>query len=149
MAKTSNLGLNEINGSDFIDYSVFNTAFKTIDALGLDYIVEQGTSGEWWYRKWKSGRAECGIDDKNIGDQEIIAWNWLWMSHFVSVSNWPISFSGRPGFHVGLNYTQGNRGDVWVTSEWTDSGLKLALMASSNETVRQAHISVYMHGKWK
>ena len=24
-----------------------------------DYIVEQGTSGVWFYRKWASGRAEC------------------------------------------------------------------------------------------
>ena len=77
MAKTPNLGINEINGSDYIDYSVFNTVFNTLDALGLDYIVEKGTSGEWWYRKWKSGRAECGIDNKNLGDQEVIAWNWL------------------------------------------------------------------------
>ena len=29
--------------------------------LGLiaDYVVEQGTSGEWTYRKWASGIAEC------------------------------------------------------------------------------------------
>lgn len=29
--------------------------------LGLiaDYVVEQGTSGEWTYRKWNSGVAEC------------------------------------------------------------------------------------------
>lgn len=26
---------------------------------GVDYIVEQGTSGDWTYRKWKSGVAEC------------------------------------------------------------------------------------------
>lgn len=24
-----------------------------------DYVVEQGTSGIWWYRKWNSGIAEC------------------------------------------------------------------------------------------
>ena len=28
-------------------------------ALPADYIVEQGTSGIWTYRKWNSGIAEC------------------------------------------------------------------------------------------
>ena len=28
-------------------------------ALSVDYIVEQGTSGIWTYRKWNSGISEC------------------------------------------------------------------------------------------
>lgn len=32
---------------------------KILDALKVDYIVEQGTSGDWIYRKWNSGIAEC------------------------------------------------------------------------------------------
>ena len=24
-----------------------------------DYVIEQGTSGVWFYRKWNSGLAEC------------------------------------------------------------------------------------------
>ena len=27
--------------------------------LGVDYIVEQGTSGRWTYEKWNSGKAAC------------------------------------------------------------------------------------------
>ena len=45
--------------------------------MGVDFIVEQGTSGIWTYRKWNSGVSECwGIDtshtsvagNKNIND---------------------------------------------------------------------------------
>ena len=32
---------------------------KILNALSVDYIVEQGTSGSWTYRKWNSGIAEC------------------------------------------------------------------------------------------
>lgn len=37
---------------------------KILDALKVDYIVEEGTAtpdsyGTWTYRKWKSGVAEC------------------------------------------------------------------------------------------
>lgn len=32
---------------------------KLLNAVKTDYIVEQGTSGIWAYRKWNSGIAEC------------------------------------------------------------------------------------------
>ena len=32
---------------------------KLLEAVSVDYIVEQGTSGIWTYRKWNSGIAEC------------------------------------------------------------------------------------------
>lgn len=32
---------------------------KMLNAIKVDYIVEQGTSGNWIYRKWNSGVAEC------------------------------------------------------------------------------------------
>lgn len=32
---------------------------KVTNALKVDYIIEQGTSGDWTYRKWNSGIAEC------------------------------------------------------------------------------------------
>ena len=32
---------------------------KMLNAIKVDYIVEQGTSGGWTYRKWNSGIAEC------------------------------------------------------------------------------------------
>ena len=36
------------------------SAAEALENFGIaDYIVEQGTSGIWAYRKWKNGRAEC------------------------------------------------------------------------------------------
>lgn len=32
---------------------------KLLNAIKTDYIVEQGTSGGWTYRKWNSGKYEC------------------------------------------------------------------------------------------
>lgn len=32
---------------------------KILDALKVDYIVAEGTSGSWFYRKWNSGKYEC------------------------------------------------------------------------------------------
>ena len=32
---------------------------KLLEAVKVDYVVEEGTSGSWTYRKWNSGTAEC------------------------------------------------------------------------------------------
>ena len=54
-----NQNITEIN-SEIDDINAHITAEK-------DYIVEQGTSGIWTYRKWKSGIAECwGNQDQTV-----------------------------------------------------------------------------------
>lgn len=30
-----------------------------LERLGIDFVVEEGTSGIWTYKKWNSGIAEC------------------------------------------------------------------------------------------
>nr|DAF70060.1 MAG TPA: hypothetical protein [Caudoviricetes sp.] len=98
MTSTANLELDVINGSDFISPDIINKNFAKVDAVGKDYIIEQGTSGEWWYRKWKSGRAECGIDYKDFGNQTLSSSNWpsFYMSGLMSFGAYPFAFSKRP-----------------------------------------------------
>lgn len=56
---TTNLGLTIINHGDNVSPDPINNNMQTLDALGVDYIVQQGTSGNWRYRRWKSGTYEC------------------------------------------------------------------------------------------
>lgn len=56
---TTNLGLATLNQSDNISPTPINQNMEKIDELGVDYIVSQGTSGKWRYRRWKSGTYEC------------------------------------------------------------------------------------------
>lgn len=46
------------------------SAAPVYDVINADHIVEEGTSGNWTYRKWSSGIAEC------------------WGTHSWSVSSW-------------------------------------------------------------
>ena len=98
MASTTNLGLDIINASDYISPEVINKNFGKVDAVGKDYIVAQGTSGEWWYRKWKSGRAECGIDYKDFGNQNLSTrgWSSFYGTEPMSFGAYPFAFSKRP-----------------------------------------------------
>ena len=71
---TPNMSLALVPTSNFVTPEDFNRNFEKLDALGLDYVTEFGTSGEWWFRKWKSGRAQCGIDYKEFGDATLVPW---------------------------------------------------------------------------
>lgn len=56
--KTSGIWM-DVDASGNPVYGMTSPA-KFLEALGVkDYIVEQGTSGGWTYRKWNSGIAEC------------------------------------------------------------------------------------------
>lgn len=56
---TTNLGLQTINQGDYVSPDPINSNFEALDALGLDYVVAQGTSGIWRYQRWRSGKYEC------------------------------------------------------------------------------------------
>lgn len=77
-------------GSVTVSYAVYNTTSASVSmnlrvdilwakvdgasaSFQTDYIVEQGTSGNWTYRKWNSGIAECWGEYKTT------------ITHYVSV----------------------------------------------------------------
>lgn len=92
------MGLELINASDYVSPDPINRNFEKLDVLGTDYVTEQGTSGEWWYRKWKSGRAECGIDSKTFPRQTLVGTQFGddWRTPTLSFGAYPFSFSAAP-----------------------------------------------------
>lgn len=97
MANTTHLQLQKINSSDFVSPEPINNNMDKLDALGIDYIVQQGKTGEWWYRKWKSGRAECGIDNKNFGSATLQAWGNVYSTYIgFSFGAYPFAFKQAP-----------------------------------------------------
>ena len=51
--------ITETESRKFVDPEEYGTLKNDVDTLKGDYIVEQGTSDDWYYRKWNSGIAEC------------------------------------------------------------------------------------------
>lgn len=51
---------------------------KLLEAVKVDFVVEEGTSGIWTYRKWNSGIAECwGTKTEN---KALTAWgSWYYV----------------------------------------------------------------------
>lgn len=71
----------------------------------VDYVVEQGTSGIWTYRKWASGIAECW--SSTYVDKTVKATDWQVAEE--NISNWtmtdtyyfPFNFVDIPSAQVG------------------------------------------------
>lgn len=61
---------------------LYNVLKNIVKRLGVDYIVEQGTSGGWTYCKWASGKSEC--------------WGTL-TQNVTSWTAWGSSYEGKPG----------------------------------------------------
>lgn len=99
MAKTTNLGMTVINSSDYISPDPINDNFEIVDQLGVDYVTSSGTSGNWWFRKWNSGRAECGIDYLSFGTVSITseyAENMFKNATDLKFGAYPFTFSSVP-----------------------------------------------------
>lgn len=94
---TKYMALDTINTSDYVSPTTINNNFTKLDPLGLDYVTARGTSGEWWYRKWKSGRAECGIDYKSFGTLTMREWGGGgYITSEISFGAYPFAFAVRP-----------------------------------------------------
>lgn len=153
---TTNLALETINSSDYVDPEVFNSNYTKIDKLGVDYITEQGTSGEWWYRKWNSGRAECGIDDKEFGDMSHnTSWGSMYTTPSQSFPAYPFSFSSRPFANITFNSDETKSSGTHTsyvaqeTSNSTTQPPKFRLVDPNSGTVTKPHFGIYVCGKYK
>lgn len=96
---TANLGLETIDASDYVSPTPINNNMAKLDKLGVDYVIAQGKSGEWWYRKWKSGRAECGVDSKQFGTTSLgkpTPESTTYMTTRLAFGAYPFAFKSKP-----------------------------------------------------
>lgn len=153
MSITPNLSLTKINADDFVSPDPINLAFDIIDKLGVDYVVEQGTSGEWWYRKWKSGRAECGIDHKNFGDlPHTQTWGSVYTSRGLTFGNYPFAFVDKPYSIISFLGTSDQSHWPYVAQRGSNSttiSSPFALMDPLSGIAKDATFGIYVCGRYK
>lgn len=111
-----------------------------------DYVLEQGTSGIWAYRKWSSGTAECWLlESKTItGSPGSIIGNAYYIS--TNLTDFPDIFSEPP-----RGYGSGRIGSGigWLTCVPREKrSITLFIIGNANST--EAHVdSVMLTGRWK
>ena len=118
-----------------------------------DYIVEQGTSGIWTYRKWNSGLAECwGVYTMTSAATK--AWGALYYSDTLAPRiNYPFTFTTRPQESAFLH---GSSVAGWVYPEAGGIGLNTTTQTGQYGFLRPTSIAssevkyeYTVVGRWK
>ncbi len=116
------------------------------DSSIADFVVEQGTTGIWTWRKWYSGIAECW--GKNIVTIDITtAWGTLSYGQ-VSAIEFPFTFKSAPTCQV----TAETSNAAWATcnvranTKFTSS---VMLYRLGSIAAQQCDIIYYAIGRWK
>ncbi len=114
------------------------------DARG-DYIVEEGTSGKWVYRKWASGIMECwGWKSISV----VVNQSWGTMRYAtITAENYPVAFKEQPFLNVYLN-----SGGGWITGAYSSSVTSTGyfyVMRPDNGNTVAGRVYYFAKGLWK
>jgi hypothetical protein len=118
-----------------------------------DYVVEQGTSGIWTYRKWNSGLAECwGIYTMTSACTK--AWGALYYSDTLAPRiNYPFTFTSRPQESV---FCRGDSVSAWAYPEGGGIGMntttqtgQYGFLRPTTMTAAQVRYEYTVVGRWK
>ena len=115
-------------------------------AQAEDYVVEEGASGDWTYRKWNSGVAECW---RTIADNRpSTAFSATGSVYYRNVTgiNFPSGlFTARPKVVVNADF--GNVGSASATGV-SATGLTITEL-SAVSTARAVTLDIYAVGTWR
>lgn len=149
---------NSVESSSSYNTSDSGPSGSSASGVGADYVVAQGKTGAWTWRKWSSGVAEMwsvfGTDKLLIST----AWggvyygSWMDSAQNIAARKYPFAFVELPA--VTAAYSSGDK-DAWPVSAFTGSDDPLisapayALARPNPETVVNPRISYYVVGKYK
>ena len=126
----------------------FNVPVWINGAPIVDFVVEQGTSGIWTYRKWNSGVAEC----RGIFVQENVAVENPWGNLFESpgyVVDLPGNlFVDTPQFSITLTGSGGAMLETYSKGSATQTP-NMCVIRPFVATIDTVNTSIVAYGRWK
>lgn len=131
-----------------------------LSKLGVDYIVEQGLTGKWMWRKWVSGVAEmwATFDTPSLTMTSqtwgpLYTASWMGLAVNKKAREYPFAFIENP--IVSATPTVGS-GNIWLaTNTENDTGTRLThapayqCVRGSDAIVDSPQISYYVVGRYK
>lgn len=151
---TKNLLLESIDPSDYVSPDTINNNFTKVDKLAVEYVVEAGYSGEWWYRKWNSGRAECGIDDKRFDNwNRTSKWGSLYRTDSArTFGAYPFAFKVRPHVEISQHSIDGGSLGGYIfynSSASTTASPSFMSVDTVSSVIGHPHFGIYVVGRYK
>lgn len=128
----------------------------------VDKVIAEGTSGDWYYRKWESGIAECWIFQStrttvnNANDER----GNLFISGSINLPQYPFKMVSGNNTHFQYSLNSGRVDDSHVTTAVVIVSQRASMtntqppsywigrFQSLNE-VREYNLSAYFKGRWK
>ena len=122
---------------------------KILDAIKVDYVVEEGTSGQWIYRKWNSGVLEQWYQG-NPGTYTVNTQRGNMYSGGNMTYTFPVEFVGYPTVVSGVTLST----DAYVVlaqeKGHSATSITIRIVAGSSVSANQYYtIHIYAVGKWK
>ena len=128
--------------------------------VGIDYVIENGTTGKWTWRKWASGIAEMWATfDTDTLAMTAQTWgalytaSWMGLAANKEARRYPFAFVENPVVSATPTVKSGN---IWLaTNKENDIGTRLThapayqCVRASGATVNSPQISYYVVGKYK
>jgi hypothetical protein len=113
-----------------------------------NYIVEQGTSGVWTYRKWNNGFAECYGYHTISNTKCDTAWGSLYYSPEIWLPNFPFTFVGSPDVYISWQSDFSAFIDGVGKRSSTSPG-RTFLYRPDNTGTLNGRFAIYAYGRWK
>lgn len=121
--------------------------YKLIERLSnRDYIVEQGTSSNWNYRKWKSGRfeAERVMNTGQVTINTVVTSSWM-RSNAITIVTPPMMTSGT--IEVSLIGSSSN--SPIVLESVSSTAYRIAKEATTAVTLQNVTVAFrVVNGRW-
>lgn len=127
--------------------SVKKLLYKVVERLGntTDWVVEQGTSSGWRYRKWNSGRIEawCNYSVGSVAITTASPAYGGYRSGAITIAIPSGIFSATPDCQVQKAGWQGG----WISHALPASATQISLMYGSgaSQTLADQHVFVYAY----
>lgn len=119
--------------------------------LGVDYIVEQGASGIWTYRKWSSGIVECWGAQSYSNIAVDTAWGSVYESAGQKLAFPSGLFTAAPEY-CSITYGGGSEATLSIEPYGLPSKTEtqtFCLTRAAADTITNAKVQVHAIGRWK
>lgn len=147
--------LNIFNASGGVK-SYFGTGGVCIDGNDLtDFVVAQGTSGIWAYRKWYSGKAECwGRSTVSVTTSSWGAWGNVYIAPATATVSYPFTFASTPAeivtpHDLHSSYAMNTGVTSYNSNSKSASGQYQFLRGSVPSIDYSVALNFYVVGSWK
>jgi hypothetical protein len=130
------------------------TAYLLLDTQTVaDYVVEEGTTDSWIWRKWNSGKAEC-YRVKGFNTKFTQTWGTMYQSDSeIARLNYPITFTKIPIETVSVGGGVGYAGWIFCQNggrnTTTQSGLYKLCRPTTVTAASDFYINYAVFGFWK